>query len=70
VLSTRRASESGTATASARHPTSAKPVCSPEAATTASIASGAIAVPINPAKLCTEKARPSRPGAIRAERIA
>jgi hypothetical protein len=42
----------------------------PTLAATASIATGATAVPRKPAKVWIEKARPSRTGAICAERIA
>ncbi len=65
-----RTNMSGRAAIRAMLPAAITAKLSPRLAATASIVTGAIAVPRKPEKVCTEKARPTRAGAIRAARIA
>ena len=63
ISSTPRASASGSATTIARTPAAISPKLSPPYATSASIVTGATALPRNPEKVWIEKARLIRSGA-------
>ena len=69
-LSTPRTRISGRAAIRATLPAAITAKLSPRLAATASVVTGATAVPRKPQKVWIEKARPTRAGAIRADRIA
>jgi hypothetical protein len=70
ILSTPRTNMSGRAATRAMLQAAITAKWSPRLAAKASIVTGATAVPRKPEKVWIEKARPTRAGAIRAERIA